>query len=105
MAASSAARPRPERSTSREPTERALALDLLHFDSAVADTLERYSPHRLCTYLFDVAQAFTAFYDACPVVKAADEPTRRSRLALCDLTARVLEQGLALLGIGAPDRM
>jgi arginyl-tRNA synthetase len=88
-----------------DPTERDLALHLLHFDSAVNDTIERYSPHRLCTYLFDVAQAFTAFYDACPVVKAPDEATRRSRLALCDVTARILEQGLLLLGIGAPDRM
>jgi arginyl-tRNA synthetase len=88
-----------------DPAERALALHLLHLDTAVNDTLERYSPHRLCTYLFDVAQAFTAFYEACPVVRAPDEATRRSRLALCDLTARVLEQGLALLGIGAPDRM
>jgi arginyl-tRNA synthetase len=88
-----------------DPTERALALHLLHFDTAVNDTIERYSPHRLCTYLFDVAQAFTAFYEACPVVRAPDEATRRSRLALCDLAARILEQGLALLGIGAPDRM
>ncbi len=88
-----------------EPQERALALHLLQLDGAVTDTIERYSPHRLCTYLFELAQSFTAFYEACPVVKAADEPTRRSRLALCDLTARVLAQGLALLGIGAPDRM
>ncbi|MCU1502256.1 MAG: argS [Ilumatobacteraceae bacterium] len=88
-----------------DPTERALALHLLHFDSAVNDALERYSPHRLCTYMFDVAQAFTAFYEACPVLKAPDEATRLSRLALSDLTARILEQGLLLLGIGAPDRM
>src|SRR6478735_4225061 len=88
-----------------EPQERTLALHLLQFDGAVTDTIERYSPHRLCTYLFDLAQSFTAFYDACPVVKAADEPTRRSRLALCDVTARVLATGLGLLGIGAPERM
>ena len=88
-----------------EAEERALALQLLHFDAAVHDTLERYAPHRLCTYLFDVAQAFTAFYEACPVVKAADEATRRSRLALCDLTARTFERGLGLLGIEAPERM
>ena len=80
-------------------------MHLLQLDGAVTDTIERYSPHRLCTYLFELAQSFTAFYEACPVVKAVDEPTRRSRLALCDLTARVLAQGLALLGIGAPDRM
>ena len=88
-----------------EPQERTLALNLLQFDGAVTDTIERYSPHRLCTYLFDLAQSFTGFYDACPVVKAADEATRRSRLALCDLTARVLATGLDLLGIGAPERM
>lgn len=88
-----------------EPQERTLALHLLQFDGAVTDTIERFSPHRLCTYLFDLAHAFTAFYDACPVVKAADEPTRRSRLALCDVTARVLATGLGLLGIGAPERM
>ena len=55
-----------------------------------AETAERPSPHRLCGYLFDLAQAFTSFYEACPVLKADDEATRASRLALCDLTARTL---------------
>ncbi len=87
------------------PEERALALQLLQFDTAVQDTLERYSPHRLCTYLFDLAQAFSAFFEACPVLKAPDESTRLSRLALCDVTARVIAQGLDLLGIEAPEKM
>jgi arginyl-tRNA synthetase len=87
------------------PQERALALRLLAFDSAVWDTIERYSPHRLCTYLFDLAQDFTSFYEHCPVLKADDEATRQSRLVLCDITARVLAQGLDLLGIVAPERM
>jgi arginyl-tRNA synthetase len=87
-----------------EPQERALALRLLAFDTAVWDTLDRYSPHRLCTYLFDLAQDFTAFYEHCPVLKAADD-TRQSRLTLCDTTARVLAKGLDLLGIAAPERM
>ena len=87
------------------PQERALAIRLLAFDTAVWDTLDRYSPHRLCTYLFDLAQDFTAFYEHCPVLKAADEATTHSRLALCDLTARVMEMGLDLLGISAPERM
>jgi arginyl-tRNA synthetase len=91
--------------TLQEPQERALTLQLLQFDAAVHDTLDKFSPHRLCTYLFEVAQAFTAFYEACPVLKEGYEATRASRLALCDLTARVLEQGLALLGIEAPERM
>jgi arginyl-tRNA synthetase len=88
-----------------EPQERALALQLLQFDGAVHDTLEKFSPHRLCTYLFELAQAFTAFYEACPVLKEGFEATRESRLALCDLTARTLQQGLALLGIDSPERM
>jgi len=88
-----------------EPQEKSLALALLQFDSTVHDTLEKFSPHRLCTYLFELAQAFTAFYEACPVLKDGYEATRDSRLALCDLTARTLNQGLALLGIEAPERM
>ncbi|MEI8238294.1 MAG: arginine--tRNA ligase [Actinomycetota bacterium] len=88
-----------------EPQERALALALLQFDAVVHDTLDKYSPHRLCTYLFELAQAFTSFYEACPVLKDGYEATRESRLALCDLTARVLERGLGLLGIDAPERM
>jgi len=90
--------------TVAEPPERALALQLLQFDAAVHDTLDKYSPHRLCTYLFDLAHAFTSFYEACPVLKA-DADQRLSRLALCDLTARVLAKGLDLLGIDAPERM
>ncbi len=88
-----------------EPQEKALALTLLQFDSTVHDTLDKFSPHRLCTYLFELAQAFTAFYEACPVLKDGYEATRESRLALCDITARTLNQGLALLGIEAPERM
>ncbi|MCU1366167.1 MAG: argS, partial [Ilumatobacteraceae bacterium] len=87
------------------PQERDLAKRLLAFDSAVWDTIDRYSPHRLCTYLFDLAQDFTAFYEHCPVLKADDDATRASRLALCDTVARVLAKGLDLLGIAAPERM
>jgi arginyl-tRNA synthetase len=76
----------------------------LQFDAAIHDTLEKYSPHRLCTYLFELAQSFTSFYEACPVLKA--EPATRSfRLLLCEQTARVLDTGLGLLGIEAPERM
>jgi arginyl-tRNA synthetase len=88
-----------------EPQERALALQLLQFDAVVHDTIDKFSPHRLCTYLFDLAQAFTSFYEACPVLKEGHEVTRLSRLALCDLTARTLACGLDLMGITAPERM
>ena len=88
-----------------EPEERALLLSLLQFDTAVHDALERHSPHRLCTYLYELAAAFSAFYEQCPVLRAADESVRDSRLALCDATARVLECGLGLLGIESPEQM
>jgi arginyl-tRNA synthetase len=84
--------------------ERALAKRLLAYPTAIADTLASYSPHKLATYLFDLAQDFTAFYEHCPVMRA-EEPLRSSRLALCDLTARTLEHGLGLLGIQAPESM
>ena len=85
--------------------ERALALRLLQFDTAVWDTLEKYSPHRLCTYLYELASEFSAFYEHCPVLRADSEAQKMSRLALCDFTARVMEQGLSLLGIESPEQM
>jgi arginyl-tRNA synthetase len=88
-----------------EPEERALAMRLLGFGAAVHETAERSSPHRLCTYLYELASDFTDFYEHCPVLKAPDAGTRASRLALCDLTARVLALGLQLLGIAAPEQM
>jgi arginyl-tRNA synthetase len=88
-----------------EPAERALALHLLGFGAVVEAVAESSEPHRLCNYLFDVAQAFTGFYESCPVLKAVDEPTRVSRLALSALALGVLLRGLHLLGIEVPARM
>jgi arginyl-tRNA synthetase len=84
--------------------ERSLALALLGFPSAVRGAAETLQPHRLCTYLFDLASTFTTFYEACPVLRV-EEPLRSSRLVLCHLTADILATGLALLGIEAPPRM
>jgi arginyl-tRNA synthetase len=88
-----------------EPPERELALSLLGFPDAVSSALSSWSPSRLCTYLFDLATTFTRFYETCPVLKAPTDELRHSRLALSDLTARVLSEGLGLLGIDAPDQM
>ncbi|HEY8081770.1 MAG TPA: arginine--tRNA ligase [Acidimicrobiales bacterium] len=88
-----------------DPHERTLALELLRFEESLGATLEWLAPHRLCGYLFGIAQTFTAFYENCPVLRAPDEATRESRLVLCDATANTLELGLSLLGIHAPDRM
>lgn len=89
----------------RDPAERALALELLRFGSVVAEVERTLEPHRLCGYLFELASAYTSFYERCPVLKAATDEERASRLAFCDLTAKVLARGLDLLGIEAPERM
>jgi arginyl-tRNA synthetase len=99
--------PAPERSAPllvNEPAERALAMQLLGFSEAVEATAAGYNPARLCAYLFDLATTFTTFYEVCRVL-VDDEALRNSRLGLCDLTARVLELGLSLLGMEAPDQM
>ena len=88
-----------------EDAERALAVELLGFGAAVESVAESLQPHRLTTYLFTVASAFTTFYEQCPILKAESAEVRASRLALADVTARVLAKGLDLLGIIAPDRM
>jgi arginyl-tRNA synthetase len=87
-----------------EPQERVLALQLLGFAAAVETTAATCSPSKLCTYLFELATSFTSFYEACRVL-VDDETVRDSRLGLCDLTARVLELGLSLLGMEAPEQM
>ena len=87
------------------PEERALALQLLSLDGVVQATADALQPHRLCTYLFELAGAFTSFYEHCPVLRADMAEQRASRLQLCSLTARVLHHGLDLLGIETPERM
>jgi len=87
-----------------EPAEHALAIDLLAFGAVIATVEQTLEFHRLAGYLYGVAATFSRFFEQCPVLRAEAE-VRNSRLALCDLTARVLRQGLYLLGIATPDRM
>ena len=87
------------------PAERELARKLLEFGAVVTQVADTAEPHRLCAYLFEVASLFTTFYEQCPVLKADDDETRRSRLALCAAVLRVLTTGLGLLGVPLPDRM
>lgn len=86
------------------PEERGLALELLQFPDAVCRVGETLQPHRLCQQLFQIAASFSGFYDRCPVL-SAEPATRGSRLMLCEITARVLVNGLELLGIEAPEYM
>ena len=89
----------------QHPAERHLALGLLQFSEALDQVLDDYRPNQLTNYLFDVAKRFSTFFQECPVLRAEDEAVRLSRLLLCDVTARVIAQGLELLGIGVVDRM
>jgi arginyl-tRNA synthetase len=88
-----------------EKAERQLALKLLGFGTAVSSVIETAEPHRLCAYVFELASLFTTFYEQCPVLKADDDETRRSRLALCAATLRVVSGALGLLGVPIPERM
>ncbi|GGL07076.1 arginine--tRNA ligase [Nocardia jinanensis] len=87
-----------------EPAERELALALDGCATVLDEVAATLEPHRLAGYLYDLARAFTAFYDSCPVL-VAPEPVRGNRIALCHLAARTLAQGLDLLGIAAPQRL
>jgi len=88
-----------------EDAERALALALLGFGRAVHLAAQTAEPHLTASFLFEVASAFTTFYEMCPVLKADDPAVRDSRLALCALALRVLVTGLGLLGVPVPERM
>ena len=90
--------------TLKDPAELDLAKRLCQFGEIVPQVLNGFRPNILANYLFELANSFHAFYEACPVLKS-EEPARGSRLALCDLTGRVLQRGLDLLGIKVPERM
>ncbi|MEU5419556.1 arginine--tRNA ligase [Streptomyces sp. NPDC001407] len=87
------------------PAERALALHLDQFGETLAEVAGSYEPHKLAAYLYQLASAFTTFYDQCPVLKAEDAATVENRLFLSELTGRTLRQGMSLLGIRTPEQL
>jgi len=87
-----------------EPAEQALGKVLLRFEEVLQTVAAEAKPNVLTAYLYELAGAFTTFYENCPVLKS-DEPTRSGRLALCDLTARTIGKGLDLLGIRVIEQM
>jgi len=86
------------------PEELALAKHLLNFGLTLEAAADEYRPNFLCNYLYDLAGQFTRFYENCPVLKS-EGSTRDSRLALCELTAKVLKRGLGVLGIETLEQM
>ncbi|MCX4534433.1 arginine--tRNA ligase [Streptomyces sp. NBC_00841] len=88
------------------PAERALGLHLDQFGENLAEVASTYEPHKLAAYLYQLASLYTTFYDQCHVL-SDDNPAEvvENRLFLCDLTARTLHQGMALLGIRTPERL
>ncbi|MDE0859310.1 MAG: arginine--tRNA ligase [Akkermansiaceae bacterium] len=93
-----------EKLTITEPAEIHLVRMLTRFGDNVSVVLDDFRPNLLATYLLELARSFHSFFEACPVLKAEGE-TRESRLILCDLTSRVIKDGLNLLGIQVPERM
>jgi arginyl-tRNA synthetase len=87
------------------PAERALGLEILRFSEAIDLAAVDYRPNQLTAYLFDLANRYSTFFEHCPVLKAEADELRRSRLLLCDLTARTIRQGLDLLGIRVVEKM
>jgi len=86
--------------------EKTLAIKLLQFSEVLDQVGREALPHLLCTYLYDIASLYMTFYEACPILKDGIEPPiRDSRLRLCHLVARTIEQGLDLLGIEVMERM
>jgi arginyl-tRNA synthetase len=88
-----------------KPEERALAVQLLRFGDALDMAAADYKPNAITSYLWDLAKAYSGFFTNCPVLKAPTPELRQSRLLLCDLTARVIQKGLELLGIRTVERM
>ena len=84
------------------PEEIALAKHLLNFGLTLENVVAEYRPNYLCSYLYELAGHFARFYEACPVLQGEE---RQSRLALCDLTAKVLREGLGALGIEVTEKM
>jgi arginyl-tRNA synthetase len=87
------------------PPERALAVQLLRFEDALRGAAAEYKPNLVTAYLWDLAKSYSGFFESCPVIKAETPALRDSRFLLCDLTARVIQRGLDLLGIRTVERM
>ncbi|MDO4570297.1 MAG: arginine--tRNA ligase [Planctomycetia bacterium] len=87
------------------PAERALAIELLRFGEALEGVAKDFRPNFLSSYLYELANRYSSFFENCPVLRAEEDAVRDSRLTLCDLTARTIQKGLGLLGIQTVEKM
>ncbi|MFV0128430.1 arginine--tRNA ligase [Streptomyces sp. HMX112] len=99
------AEPVPHPELALAPAERALGLHLDQFAETLAEVASTYEPHKLAAYLYQLASHYTTFYAECPVLKADTPEQVENRLFFCELTARTLHRGMALLGIRTPERL
>ncbi|MFF5487492.1 arginine--tRNA ligase [Streptomyces virginiae] len=99
------ARPAARAELALAPSERALGLHLDQFGELIAEAASEYAPHKVAAYLYQLASLYTTFYAECPVLKADTPEQVENRLFLCDLTARTLTKGMALLGIRTPEKL
>src|SRR5262245_48286533 len=98
-------RERPPSPSLEKAEERALALELLRLEEALATAAVEYKPNALTTHLWDLAKAYNGFYQVCSVLRAETPEVKQSRLLLCDLTARSIKLCLQLLGIETVEQM
>jgi arginyl-tRNA synthetase len=87
------------------PHERNLGVTLVRFEEALNDAAAEYQPSAITSYLWDLAKSYSGFFQNCPVLKAESPALRDSRLLLCDLTARVIQRCLDVLGIRTVETM
>ena len=89
-----------------EPQEKALSVKLLQFEEVIDSVISECTPNLLCNYLYELASLYMSFYEACPILKDdVSEEVKQARLALCQLIANTLKQGLDILGIETMERM
>ena len=89
-----------------EPQEKALALKILQLEDVIDAVISECTPNLLCNYLYELASLYMSFYEACPILKEGiSDEVKTSRLALCQVVAQTLKQGLDVLGIDVMDRM
>jgi len=89
-----------------EPQEKALALKILQLEDVIDAVISECTPNLLCNYLYELASLYMSFYEACPILKEGiSDEVKASRLALCQVVAQTLKQGLDVLGIDVMDRM